>query len=703
MKESALAYLAAGWHVIPVEYKRALIDWTEFQLTQPTPEQVNLWWNTWPNAGIAVILGSGSGLIRVDVDNATNALDSLGGVPCTAEFKSPNGHGYLLQWESWVSTAVLWTGKGSHEELRVQSEGAYTVIPPTPGYTWIRNTPIARSPRWLLSWYAEKALRETPSVTIRCDLKDTELQEALAHISADSYDIWLRVGMALHSHDSFELWDTWSQTSTKYKPGECERKWATFNGCGLTVATIIHYARQAGWKPTWSPYEPLTEGGNANVLARTAQGRALHSPELGWLAWDGCVWTSNKRAEGMVQEMQKDALRLRREGIWNSITRIRENGIEAEQKRRAKMKTLSKIDTLDRAPAFEGTRRLACSAMYIDWRLFNQKPTLLNARNGTIDLRTGNLLQHNSADMLMTVIPWEYDAKATCPEFESFLTRSLPDYETREYLRLKLGSTLLGHTRKEILILWGPDGDNGKTVMVELMQNALGEDYAVTCSRDLLSQRYFSDSDRQTVTLFGKRFASASETNEGARLDEARLKELTGGDKISTRKLYKEKFTFDPTHDIVYITNHKPVLIGTDNALWNRIKLVEFSQSFPPGHPERVEGLKDKLQVEMPGIVAWLVRACTEYLKVGLTDVTSKTVATYREENNPVAQFIEARGYTKTDGIFKIRKDRVVEAFKTWNSMNTKVPFNAQWFGRQMKKLGIADSGHYYFLSESSQ
>ncbi len=711
MKDHALAYLAAGWHVIPVDGKKALVQWDQFQVIQPTPEQVNQWWTAWPTAGVAVVLGRGSNIIRVDVDNAAEELERLGDIPETAEFTtaSGGGRGYLLQWESWVSTAVVWKGRGDHQELRVQSDGAYTVVPPSPGYQWVRQTPVARAPRWLLSWYAEKAMRETPSAVIRCDLSESELRDALSMISADDYDTWLRVGMALHSQDRFDAWEEWSARSPKFKAGECAKKWASFGGTGITVATVIHLAKESGWRPAWSPYEPLTEGGNANVLSRTAADRAMYSPNLGWLAWDSRRWTTGEEAECLVGELQRDSLRLRRAGVATAISRITQAGPDGEMKRRAKMKTLSRIDSLDKAICYAGTRKIARGSMLCQWATFNTKASLLNFQNGTLDLHTGVLRPHCSADRLTTLVPWDFEPKAPRAAFEQFLLRSLPDDDVRRYLHLKLGSTLLGVTRKELLVLWGPDGDNGKTLLVEMMLLALGADYAVKTASDLLLRRSSGDDDRNTVMLFGKRFAAASETNEGAKVNEALLKELTGGDKITTRYLFKEKFVFEPTHDITYVTNHKPQLRGTDDALWNRIKLVEFAQSFPVGHPDRVEGLKGLLASEVQGFTAWLVEGCVEYVRAGMVidepAGVRQSVAQYRQEHNPVAKFLEERKYQKTDGVvYRTRKSKVVEAYKAWSASNGNPSgaFNAQWFGRMLTTLGVGSDHNHYFIAEAS-
>lgn len=712
LKQAALRYLAAGWSVIPAVNKVAVVDWDDYQLQRPTAEQVAAWWDAWPDADVCVALGRVSGVVRVDVDGAgAGHLAALGPMPETAEFSTRSGgRGYLLQWEEWATTAQLWRGEGEHQEVRIQSDGAYTVVPPSAGYAWVRETPVARPPVWMLDIYAERAMRATPSSSIRCDLDDCQVREALDHVSPDDYDVWVRVGMALKSRGdgSFALWDEWSKRSAKYKPGETARKWAGFKADGgLTVATVVHLAKQAGFKPSWSAYEPLTEGGNANVLTRAAAGKAGWSPKLGWLAWDGRRWATNEQAECIVQETQKASIACMRASIVAGMLRTTGDAIQDEVRRKQRMKALGRIDTLDKATSYRGSRDLARSAMVLDHEKFNRNGSLLNFSNGTLNLETGALKPHDPADLITEVVPHEYKPSARSPALERFLSSSIPDAATREYVRLKMGSALLGETRKELVIFWGPNGDNGKTVLIELMLAALGPGYAVKCSSDLLLKRAFGgDDDRNTVMLYGKRFAAASETNEGAKLNEAMLKELTGGDNVTSRYLYHEKFTFAPTHDIVYVTNHKPVMAGVDAALWSRIRLVEFPRSFPPGHAERVEGLKGLLLREVEGAIAWLTAACRDYVAGGRRlpepPAVAETTATYRSESNPVARFMADCCWAKTDGVArKTLKGKVVEAFKRWQGENgDRTPFNNTWFGRMLTALGVGSDRNYYHLAE---
>lgn len=697
-----LDLLAAGWSALPVRNKLPLVQWTDLQYRRADEAEARSWCERFPDAGYGVALGRVSGVVRVDVDGPA---PMPGPMPETAEFTTPSGgRGYLLRWAAWIETAVVYQGEGGHCEVRVQSDGAYTVVPPTPGYQWVRREPVADAPQWLLDWYAERMLRQQPPSTVRCDLTDEQLAETLDHVDPDSYDVWVRVGMALRSRpNGLDAWERWSRRSPKFKEGECCRKWATFReDGGLTVASVVWLARAAGWRPAWSIHEPLTEGGNAAVLQRRVQGRAWWSPALGWLAWEGCRWTVGKAAECIVQEAQKACMSERRQAAVAALNAAMAGPDLALRTRR--LKAVNKVDALDREASYKGSRDLAKSSMVRDWRDFDNRPLLLNTANGTVCLQDGQLKPHDPADLLTGVVPHEYRQGLRPAAWEAFLARSLPDEQVRGYLRLKLGSTLLGETRKELLILWGPNGDNGKTLIVETMLHVLGPDYAVKCASDLLLHRRFGgggEDDRNTLLLRGKRFASASETDEGARLNEALLKQLTGGDGITTRALYHEKFTFQPTHDLVYVTNHKPTVRGTDDALWGRIKAIEFTRSFPPGHPDRVEGLGSLLRAEAPAILSWLVEACREYVRTArrLEDppAAKETVATYRREHDPVARFLAER--FELDEGSTVLKSVVAQSYREWCAENgVREQFNGVRFGLAVKKLGVTSNENYYRL-----
>jgi len=126
-------------------------------------------------------------------------------------------------------------------------------------------------------------------------------------------------------------------------------------------------------------------------------------------------------------------------------------------------------------------------------------------------------------------------------------------------------------------------------------------------------------------------------------MNEERVKVLTGGDRIVARFLHKEFFEYTPNFKIWIAVNHKPIIRGTDAAIWRRIRLIPFEVKFPPG--VRDGHLGEKLQLELSGVLNWAIKGCLEWRKRGLEPPNKVREATeaYREESDMVGRFLEER------------------------------------------------------------
>ena len=213
-----------------------------------------------------------------------------------------------------------------------------------------------------------------------------------------------------------------------------------------------------------------------------------------------------------------------------------------------------------------------------------------------------------------------------------------------------------------MFFLWGT-GRNGKGTLIKTLATALG-DYAYTADFSTFIPRHGNNGPRDDIAnMMGKRFVSAQESREGAPLAESLLKWMTGGDRVRARRLYENSYEFDPTYKIWLATNHKPVVIGTDPALWSRIKLIPLEVSFE-GREDKT--LKQTLLGELPGILAWAVKGCVEWQRNGLDIPESVVRATqeYRQESDQVARFIQDCCVV---GDFAQAKARpLYQAYRTW-------------------------------------
>jgi putative DNA primase/helicase len=705
--DTALQYLQRGWSVFPVAGKsQPLVKWDPLQERRATEAQLISWWNKWPDANIGVALGKVSNLLRIDCDGpqAEIELAKLGGLPPTLAFQSPSGgRGYLLTYLDGSVTRKLWKGAGEHEELRVQSDGAYTVLPPSVHprggcYSWLTDGDPAPVPRWLRDVFVGIALQDLERElrpTLRLPDR-SEIVQALGHLHGDDYDDWLRVGMALRScgEDYLEVWNEWSKRSEKYVLGECERKWNSFKPSGLTARSILYWATQAGWNPP-TKHEPLTELGNARILARMAEGSIVHSHKWGWLAWDGKRWL-REGAEKLVVEWQKKVLEYRLNRAIESLSRHLRTDASSdgyEKIRKRKMQTIANIRRHEDDHSVRGARSLASSepVLSIDYRLFDRHTYFFNCANGTIDLQSGEIHPHNPNDWLTQISDIAYDTTAEAPTWLKFMEDVLPDAEVRDFVHKFLGSCLTGDVSAQIMpVFWG-GGSNGKSTLLTAIMHVLGEDYAMKAKRDLLMVKRYNEHPTSVARLYGKRFVTCVETAESSRLDETLVKELTGGDTIAARRMREDEWQFEPTHKPVLATNHRPEVQGTDEAIWRRLPLVPFEQSFPVGDPRRDPMMPEKLKREAPGILLWLVRGCQAWLAAEkkLKNPKAVTEATqgYREEQDKLGAFLADCCIVGPD--IRVRVEKLMEKYLAWCIRNKHHPMNGSAFGRTLSERGF--------------
>jgi len=380
--------------------------------------------------------------------------------------------------------------------------------------------------------------------------------------------------------------------------------------------------------PTAAPTFNLTDLGNAERLVyhHGTDIRYCH-PWSAWLVWDATRWIVDECAKVMM--LAKETVRTiygEAEAAANEGERktVAQHAIRSESRQR-----------------LEAMLALAQSEPGIPVRPeeLDPDPWLLNVENGTLDLRTGKLREHRRTDRITKLAPVEYDPGAAAPTWEAFLERVLPSEALRRFVQKVVGYSLTGDVSEQILLFMYGVGANGKSTFLNTVMEMLG-DYAIQSAPDLLTVKQGAH-PTELADLMGARFVASIEVEDGRRLAESLVKQMTGGDKIKARRMRQDFFQFSPTHKLFLAANHKPVVRGTDHAIWRRIKMIPFEVTIPKD--EQDPKLTEKLRAELPGILAWAVRGCLDWQREGLgePDEVKNATASYRADMDVLAQFID--------------------------------------------------------------
>ena len=270
---------------------------------------------------------------------------------------------------------------------------------------------------------------------------------------------------------------------------------------------------------------------------------------------------------------------------------------------------------------------------------WDSDPWLLNTPDGVIDLRTGNARQHRASDYLtkITAVGPHNDG---CKRFLAFLDRIMGgDAELVSYLLRVLGYLLTGDTREQALFFGYGTGANGKGVLLSTVSGILG-DYHRSAPIETFTATNGERHPTDLAGLRGARLVTSTETEEGRRWAESRIKQLTGGDTISARFMRQDFFEYRPDFKLFITGNHKPSLRSVDEAIRRRLHLILFAVTIPPD--QRDGQLTERLKAEWPGILQLLIEGCLEWQRDGLRapQAVRDATAAYLEAEDALAAWI---------------------------------------------------------------
>jgi putative DNA primase/helicase len=439
----------------------------------------------------------------------------------------------------------------------------------------------------------------------------------------------------------------------------------------VLVKTITTQKRPEGTRP--EGFKILNSLHAADMFVDRYAREVAYVEGLGWLGWNGRCWEpGDAGAREKVKQLSRD---LTQDGL---------EAVSAGNKTPGKRLAGLGLRVADRP---DSILRLSQSDPRIRFRAedLDNHDDLLNVNNGTLDLSTGDLMPHDPDDLLTKVAGTWYAPDAPRPTFDRFLSTVLPNPDLRAYVKRIAGYMLAGGNPERILPVFYGVGRNGKTVLVEILLEVMGDYGTKTPVSTFLAKRTGGPTN-DLARLRGARLISASEFEEGARTNIALVKEVTGDGKITARFLHKEFIEFRLSGTVLLDSNHMP-WVGAGPAVWDRLRIIPFEVRIPE---EDVDpDLKAKLRRELPGILAWAVEGYQEYRERGLDEPAAVLQASMaeRSEQDIVGQFIEEWCVRSSEA--EVTKADLFAAYSEWCQQAKEFSLTKRQFGARMKESGF--------------
>jgi putative DNA primase/helicase len=466
--------------------------------------------------------------------------------------------------------------------------------------------------------------------------------------------------------------------------------------------------RQRGLDASLAFY-PQTDLGNTERFTERMRGRLLHCYAFGWLWWDERRWSADD-AETKVRRAEHDTVRaIQHEAVW--LSQSGRDRVAEERKaiglRRKNVKgqipiMSDKLAQFGRSPEAKSRMRIAENAsayLTIEPSKLNADPYKINCLNGTLSISRKSdgevvvaLGPHDPNDFITKLVPVVYDPEARCPEYDAFLEMVQPDPAMRRFLDQWGGYSLCGDTSEQIMTFHHGRGKNGKSTLFNLWGHIAG-DYGKS-----LRIETFLDQGRATsggaatpdlAMLKSVRYLRTSEPERGVKLAEALIKLATGGEPINVRHLNREFFELSPIFKLTMSGNYKPTIIGTDEGIWRRVRLVPWDVTIPA--EKRIKDFdRVKLYPELSGIFNRLIAGLVDWMENGLIEPERVKEATeqYRSDSDPLARMLAACTIPGDATSDRIQATALHSLYRAWARANGEREWSPQGLGRAMRERG---------------
>lgn len=443
----------------------------------------------------------------------------------------------------------------------------------------------------------------------------------------------------------------------------------------------------AEWPLAGVELERLTDLGNARRWVQR-YGKDYHwcadSSHGGWIAWTGSRWQPDRRnrshhdAKAMSGLIRAEAARAAREAQekdgGNAGADAYRNWMRWADDSEGGGKIRAVLDLTHSDPSVS-----------IDIDAFDKDPMLFNTPGETLLLYPGEVRPHRREDLLMHQGGVAFDPTARAERWAEFVLEIMDgDVEMAAYLQRIAGYCMTGVIREPAFFIFHGNGRNGKGTFVERMRKVMGT-YAANTPTSTFLAKHDGGIPNDIAALKGRRMVTMSETESGAKLEESLVKQVTGKDAVSARFMRGEFFDFIPAFKAILQTNHQPGVKNMDDGIWSRIFLVPFNVSFKGREDATLDA---KLDVELPGILNWMLDGVVEWMEKGLSPPARavEAVAKYKEDMDVIARFLE--DCTVRSPMDSTTNPEMFAAWKEWCQENNEREGSQRNFTQRMEARG---------------
>lgn len=634
----------------------SVTSWKPYQEQQPTEQQVNGWLLVTKPSLWGIVTGKGSGVVVIDEDAEADPTVMADLDP---QIETPHGRHFWFEYpDHHVKTCT-----GIVPGIDIRGDGGFAnfvgVNPKSHGEYRIRIMPTRDK---LYRWeQMPRPVLDAMDAPKRAETKRREVSEPITAGTRDAVMTSIAGAARREGANEEEIKALLNKVLDRVEQPAGDEK---------TAEDVERIAKSVSrYLPALSTH--LTDTGNAEYMAKLYGDivRYDHSQKR-WLVWNGNYWQPDR--DGFLSRLAVTAAKMRYMAAAElSDTKEREASAKWAIASESKMRVEAALTLAKSFKPFAD-----------DGRNWDIDTMLLGCENGVVDLHTGTLRPGQPEDRVTMTTGLNYDPEATCPRWELFVGEVFDfNEELIDWLRRVLGYSISGDGTEHIFLMGYGEGANGKTRFLNAICSALGDYAHISPFSTFTLPAQSSTNDLRALDK--KRFVTASETNEGTKLNTERVNALSGEDPLSARYLYREFETFTPHCKLWLFVNHMPDIKDDTIATWRRIRLIPFTQTFIKEKADSKLG--EKLRAEKQGILTWLVQGCLEWQRRGLKEVPQcirTATGEYRKETDTFLNFLNER-CLKEEGA-STSSDMLYRAYRSWVLEEGNKPISRAMFGRKM-------------------